>query len=235
MRLVVLQSNYIPWKGYFDLLNSADLFVVYDSVQYTKNDWRNRNLLVGPQGSTWLTVPVETAGRATQSIAQAKVSDNRWARKHWMTVLQLLGKRPFFSLYSEQWEAMYSDAARSTSLHEINMLFLIGLAQQLKIGTPIVLDTSLALSEGSPTERLVSLCREAGATSYVTGPAGLNYIDRTCFEAAEIELKVIDYSRYEEYPQAGKQFTHGVSVLDLLANIGPDAGNHLLGECLDVA
>jgi hypothetical protein len=233
MRLVVLQSNYIPWKGYFDLLKMADLFVVYDSVQYTKNDWRNRNVLVGRQGPTWLTIPVETAGRAGQSISQAQVSDGRWARKHWMTVVQLLGKRQFFDLYGPQWEEMYLAAARLTSLHDINLLFMVGIAEQLNITTPIVDDSEFVLPAGSPTERLVALCAAAGATSYVTGAAGLTYIDQKCFEQAEIELKVIDYSSYAEYAQGGTQFTHGVSVMDLLANVGNLAGTYLRGECHD--
>jgi hypothetical protein len=234
MRLVVLQSNYIPWKGYFDLLNLADLFVVYDSVQYTKNDWRNRNVLVGAQGPTWLTIPVETAGRAGQSINQAQVSNDRWARKHWMTVVQLLGKRPFFHLYSQEWEELYALAAQMESLHDINVLFLSGLAKQLNIDTLVRDDSEFDLPRGSPTERLVALCTAAGATSYVTGPAGLGYLELRCFDEAGIGLEVIDYSLYAPYPQGGKDFTHGVSVLDLLANVGPEAASHLGGVSQDV-
>lgn len=231
MRLVALQSNYIPWKGYFDLLKGADLFVVYDSVQYTKNDWRNRNVLVGPNGSTWLTIPVQTSGRPTQRISEACVSDGRWARKHWMTVVQALGKRPHFARYQQEWEAWFTEAAELPMLHDINLVFLRGIARQLSIATPIVDDTEyhtgFEASDGSATERLVALCESAGATTYITGPAGLNYMDLDAFRTANIAVEVIDYRGYPEYPQLSDPFTHGVSVLDLLANVGPDASSHL--------
>jgi hypothetical protein len=230
VRLVVLQSSYIPWKGYFDLLDSADLFVVYDSVQYTKNDWRNRNVLVGADGPIWLTIPIETAGRAGQSIAEATVSDPRWARKHWTTVQQSLGRRPYFASYADEWETWYSLAAKERHLHDINGIFLRGLADQLGITTRVVDDTDLPFGGESPTARLVSLCRAAGATTYLTGPAGLRYMDLDQFRDAAIAVEVIDYSAYPIYSQRVEQFTHGVSVLDVLANTGGAAASHLLGN-----
>jgi WbqC-like protein family len=230
MRLVALQSNYVPWKGYFDLLNTADLFVVYDSVQYTKNDWRNRNVLICPNGPTWLTIPVQTSGRMTQAISEVQVSDHRWARKHWMTAVQALANRPCFSDYCEQWERLFTEAGASRSLHEINLVFMRGLCAQLSISTPLAVDTDFDLGTGSATDRLVMLCTQAGATTYVTGPAGLDYMELDKFANAQIQVEVIDYSQYPEYSQAGGSFTHAVSVLDLLANVGPDARTHLLGR-----
>jgi len=234
MNLVVLQSNYIPWKGYFDLIKSADLFVVYDSAQYTKNDWRNRNLLIGPTGPTWLTIPVRTTGLSTQKISEATITDSRWARKHWKTVTQDLGKRSYFSTYEEQWASWFNEASELDRLHDINLLFLRGIAEQLSISTPIVNDTDYEIwsdkKQGSATERLLELCLRVGASTYITGPAGLNYMDLTAFKASCIQVEVIDYSAYPEYPQAGNSFTHGVSVLDLLANVGPSAAMHLQAQ-----
>ena len=231
MRLVILQSNYIPWKGYFDLLAAADLFVVYDSVQYTKNDWRNRNRLPTATEPAWLTIPVVVAGRTGQSIRDAEVSDGgRWAAKHWRTVEQLLGSRPHAATYAGEWERWYDTAASMSHLHEVNGLFLRGLAEQLGITTPIVEDRDHPALEGDPTARLVQLCRHTGADRYLTGPAGLDYLDRPQFAAAGITLEVIRYDRYPTYPQRGRTFEHGVSVLDLLANVGPDAAAHLLGD-----
>jgi hypothetical protein len=230
MRLVALQSNYVPWKGYFDLLNTADLFVVYDSVQYTKNDWRNRNMLICPNGPTWLTIPIQTSGRMTQTIFEAQVSDNRWARKHWMTVVQALTNRPYFTTYREQWETWFTEAGTLRSLHEINLLFMRGLCEQLSITTPLAADTEFDVGAGSPTERLVKLCVQAGATTYITGPAGLDYVELDKFSDAHVQVEVIEYSHYPQYPQAGDSFSHAVSVLDLLANVGPDAKSHLVGR-----
>ena len=231
MRVVVLQSNYLPWKGYFDLMRSADLFVVYDSVQYTKNDWRNRNLLKGPNGTTWLTIPVQTAGRPTQRIDEASVADGRWARKHWMTIVQSLGKRPHFSDYRTEWEQWFVEAADLRLLHDINLVFLRGMARQLSVTTPIVESTDFDLGPDdtgrSATERLVGLCSAANATTYITGPAGLEYMELDHFRDAGISVEVIDYSRYPPYPQLTEPFVHGVSALDLLANVGVDASTHL--------
>jgi hypothetical protein len=228
MRLVVLQSNYIPWKGYFDLMASADLFVVYDSVQYTKNDWRNRNRLPTATEPTWLTIPIMVAGRAGQSIRDAEISDGgRWAAKHWRTVEQALGRRPHFADYAAQWQDWYDQAGSLHYLHEVNGLFLRGLARQLGIATPIVEDRDYPRLTGDPTARLVQLCRLTGADRYLTGPAGLDYLDRAQFADAGVGLEVIDYAGYPVYPQRGPTFEHGVSVLDLLANVGPEAGSHL--------
>lgn len=231
MRVVVLQSNYMPWKGYFDLMRSADLFVVYDSVQYTKNDWRNRNLLKGVNGPTWLTIPVQTAGRSTQRIDEASVADGRWARKHWMTVVQVLAKRPHFSDYRIEWEQWFDEAADMRMLHDINVLFLRGMSRQLSISTPIVNSTEFDVgvddTSRSATERLVELCCAAGATTYITGPAGLEYMELDRFRHAGVSVEVIDYSRYPPYPQLTEPFLHGVSALDLLANVGASARTHL--------
>ncbi len=227
----MLQSNYIPWKGYFDLMGSADVFVVYDSVQYTKNDWRNRNLLNGPNGSTWLTIPVQTAGRSTQRIDEASVADGRWARKHWMTILQVLGKRPYFNDYRLEWEDWYTQAYDLRLLHDINLLFLTGLARQLSISTTIVnaseFNVLLDATSSSATERVVELCSAAQATTYITGPAGLAYMELKDFQEAGIAVEVIDYGRYQPYPQSTEPFIHGVSTLDLLASVGPTASTHL--------
>lgn len=238
MRVVVLQSNYIPWKGYFDLMGSADLFVVYDSVQYTKNDWRNRNLLKGPNGATWLTIPVQTAGRATQRIDEASVADGRWARKHWMTVVQALGKRPHFPDYRDEWERWFAAAADLKLLHDINLLFLRGMARQLSITTPIVnstqFDVAVDDSGRSATERLVELCCAAHATTYITGPAGLDYMELDHFRDAGVSVEVIDYGRYPQYSQLNEPFVHGVSALDLLANVGARASTHLTSYTSEV-
>jgi hypothetical protein len=208
---------------------AADEFVVYDSVQYTKNDWRNRNRIPTKQGSIWLTIPVATAGLVDQSIAEAHVQDHRWAAKHWRSIEQSLGRRPYFDRYRDDWAAWYRAIADFERLHEINVYLLERIAAQLGVTTRIVSDSTYLPLVGSATDRLVSLCVKAGATHYLSGPAGLAYIDRQRFADAGIELEVIDYSHYPEYPQAGPAFDHAVTVLDVLANVGPEARGHLIG------
>ena len=212
-------------------MKAADLFVVYDSVQYTKNDWRNRNQIKGPNSNIWLTIPVVTAGRLNQRIDEATVGDGRWARKHWLTVVQSLGKRPHFEKYRDEWEQWYSEAAELNFLHDINILFLRGIARQLLISTPIVnsseFDVFLDDSSGSATERLVDLCRAAKTTSYISGPAGLNYLELDRFRESGISVALINYNQYPTYPQLTAPFLHEVSALDLLANVGDEASTHL--------
>jgi hypothetical protein len=228
MRLAVLQSNYIPWKGYFDLMAAADLFIVYDSVQYTKNDWRNRNILVSKSGPVWLTIPISTAGRAEQSINAATIGDPRWARKHWQTASQLLARRPGFHLFEQDWAKWFTEVSEMTHLHDVNVYLLRRIADQLHISTPINDDSEYELVQDSPTGKLVQLCALAGASRYLTGPAGLNYLELDQFRAKGIGVDVIDYGHYPTYPQVSEEFRHGVSVLDLLANTGLAASDHLL-------
>ena len=230
MRVSILQSNYIPWKGYFDLMAMSDMFVVYDSVQYTKNDWRNRNMIATASGPIWLTIPIATSGRPEQRINEAVIDDRRWARKHWSTIAQNFARRPHFADVKDRWESEYLEAQTSEHLHDVNLRFLRCLANQLSIDTVIVDDRDFELEPDTPTGKLVQLCRRVGADRYVTGPAGLSYLEVERFHAAGIALDVIDYRHYPEYSQTTDEFRHGVSVLDLIASVGNEAANHLQGR-----
>src|SRR5262245_47310638 len=106
-RVAIVQSNYIPWKGYFDLINSVDEFVLFDDVQYTRRDWRNRNKIKTPQGLLWLTIPVEVKGKFQQKIHDTRVSDLRWQTKHWQSIAQAYGKARYFAEYRECFENLY--------------------------------------------------------------------------------------------------------------------------------
>jgi hypothetical protein len=230
MRVAVLQSNYIPWKGYFDLMAMSDLFVVYDSVQYTKNDWRNRNLVLTAAGPVWLTIPIATAGLPDQPINAATVNDPRWARKHWATISQSLRRRPYFAEFAEEWERCYERCAHHELLHDINVDFINTLARQLAITAPIVDDRAYDLGADTPSGKLVQICQQVGADRYVTGSAGLNYLEVERFHRKGIAIDVIEYDHYPTYSQSSEPFMHGVSVLDLLASVGDAAGDHLLGR-----
>jgi hypothetical protein len=235
VRLVVLQSNYLPWKGYFDLMSKADLFVVYDSVQFTKNDWRNRNRLPSSSGGVWLTVPVTTSGLFGQSIDEVRVVDRRWPLKHERTIRQLLSKAPFFSLIDRDLASAFEAVATFDRLHDVNVLLLRTVATWLGVTTPIAIDRDLGTFDGTPTERLVAMATHVGATSYLTGPAGLDYLERDRFADAGVALEVIDYGAYPQYEQRVTPFDHAVSALDLVANVGPDACTHLVGSVSPVS
>jgi hypothetical protein len=225
----VLQSNYVPWVGYFNLIKLSDITVIYDSVQYTKNDWRNRNRIAGRGQVQWLTIPVSTAGKLHQPINEARVVDNRWAIKHWRTLQQSLGSATYFSRYRESWEELYSLASRMDLLHDINLLFIEWVLESLDVSTELVDDRILSGSSSSPTDRLVDICRELGADSYITGPAGLNYIETNRFSDASIALEVIDYEPIARLDSSFGIQTH-LSILDTFSSIGEKTLDLLVGQ-----
>ena len=225
--IVILQSNYIPWKGYFDLMAVADEFLLFDEVQFTKNDWRNRNRVVLDGRLHWLTIPVRTAGQFGLAIESVEVSGHDWARAHWDTVQQAYRRAPFFKSFAPSFEEAYRAVAGLTHLSEINEHFLRTIAALLDIATSIVPAAIVPRSCQDPTERLLEICRARGASAYVTGPAARAYLDETAFGKAGIALFYADYAGYPAYPQGCRPFEHGVSIVDLLMQCGPHARSHL--------
>jgi hypothetical protein len=219
--IAIIQSCYIPWKGYFDLINLVDEFILYDDRQYTRRDWRNRNRIKTPQGSQWLTIPVEVKGRYDQRIDETRISHPGWAELHWKTLSQNYSPAPFFDKYRDRFERLYHTADDSR-LSAVNRAFLQDLCAVLGIETQLSWSTDYEAT-GDKTERLVSLCRSAGATSYLSGPSARDYIEPDLFSESGIELEYMDYSGYPEYAQLYPPFDHAVTVLDLIFNTGPEA------------
>lgn len=212
---MILQSNYVPWKGYFDLIGSADVFILYDIVQFTKNDWRNRNRIRTPQGATWLTIPVSTAGHFGQRIDEVEVSDARWPKKHWRAIETSYGRAPCFDEIAVTLRPLYERAAEEKLLTRINELFLRTLATMVGIATPIVRATDDLPPDR--VDRLVTLCERHGARRYLTGHAAGSYLDESRFRNAGIEIDWMDYRGYPEYRQCwAPPFVHEVSLIDLL-------------------
>jgi hypothetical protein len=224
-RVAVLQSNYIPWKGYFDLIGLCDAFVVYDAVQYTKNDWRNRNRVKTAAGPLWLTIPVAAGGNFGQRIDEARVTDQRWRAKHWRTIAQAYARAPHFASLEATFAELYLERD-DAFLSVVNRSFIDTVCTCLGIETTIH-DSSEFTLAGDATERLVQLCRELAADSYLTGPAARAYLDETAFAAAGIEVEYMSYDDYPEYPQPHPPFVHEVSVLDLLFCTGPEAPRYM--------
>ena len=226
--VVIVQSNYIPWKGYFDLMHDADEFILFDDRQYTKRDWRNRNQVKTEGGTRWLTIPVEVKGKFDQRIDETLIADSRWASNHWRQLSQYYRRAPQFKAYSERVEALYAAAADMPRLSQVNHLFLDGIASLLGLRTRLSWSTDYSAPEGR-TERLVGLCVATRAERYISGPAARSYIDPELFARAGVELVYKSYEGYPEYPQLYPPFTHGVTVLDLLFNVGPDAPWYIWG------
>jgi hypothetical protein len=223
-RTAVLQSNYLPWKGYFDIIHDVDVFIFYDDVQYTKNDWRNRNKVKTAHGTTWLTIP--TGPNLNRLICDVELQDAAWQTKHWNTISQTYARAPFFPRYRRFFEAVYLDR-RWTNLSTLNQYLVKTISRDL-LGIPTEFGDSRDFAVvGAKQDRLIDLCRKARATYYLSGPAAKDYIDPQAFEAAGIELAWKSYEGYPEHPQLFPPFEHAVSIIDLLFNTGPDAPDYI--------
>lgn len=224
-KVAILQSNYIPWKGYFDLINQVDEFILYDEMQFTKNDWRNRNRIVSAQGVQWLTIPVKQSGKSGQKICETQVAKSNWGKKHWQTLVTNYSKAPFFKTYQERFKELYL-GGKELYLSEINFKFLTAINELLNITTKMTWSTDYQLL-GDKSEKLVNICQQAGATDYYSGPAAKDYLDEILFAENKIKVHWMDYAHYPEYSQLHKDFEHGVSIIDLIFNLGPKANQYM--------
>ncbi len=220
-KVMISQSNYIPWKGYFDSINMMDEFVLYDDMQYTKRDWRNRNKIKTANGLLWLSVPVEVKGRFFQKINETRVSDNTWQKSHWGTISQAYSRAAFYKEFKPFFEELYL-TCNSEYLSEINYHFISGINKLLGITTKLTWSGEFVLAE-EKTQRLVNICKDLGASDYYSGPAAKNYMDETLFTKENVNVHYFDYSGYPPYRQLHGEFSHEVSIIDLIFNEGGNA------------
>ena len=225
-KLIITQSNYIPWKGFFDSMAAVDEIMLYDDMQYTRRDWRNRNKIKTANGTQWLTVPVEVKGKFFQKIKETRISDENWTKDHLNLLRQNYCHSKYFKEIFPMVESWYNKAAGFEYLSEINGYFLRVIADYLHIDTPITWSSDYQLAEGK-TERLVDLCVQRGASDYYSGPAAKNYMDESLFEAANINVHYWDYSGYDEYEQLYPPFDHAVSILDMIFNLGDKTTDYM--------
>ncbi|MBX3017651.1 MAG: WbqC family protein [Bdellovibrionaceae bacterium] len=215
-KIAILQSNYIPWKGYFDLIGSVDEFVFYDDMQFTKNDWRNRNKIKTPQGAAWLSVPV--GQNISRTIREVTLPNSDWQAKHWRALQLNYKQAPQFDEIADLISPLYLNR-RFTSLSELNHALIGKICEYLGIVTKLSTSWDYKLL-GDRNERLVNICRQADAQVYVSGPAAKAYISDELFDRSNIQTEWFSYEGYPPYPQLWGEFEHAVSILDLLFNCG---------------
>lgn len=220
-RIAILQSCYIPWKGYFDIIGSVDVFVVYDDVQYSKNHWHNRNLIKTQHGTKWLTIPVSKEGSGFANIDSMRVAAP-FADKHAQSIGQAYAKAPHFKDFWPWIEELYAAAAPMASLSEINVLFLKAISAKLGFSTRFVSSADIDAG-GIKTDRLLAICQQLGGSHYLSGPSAQSYLDVGKMADAGITVEWMDYSGYPPYPQLHGAFEPAVSILDLFFNVGPGA------------
>ncbi|VAX10973.1 FIG00821895: hypothetical protein [hydrothermal vent metagenome] len=225
MKVAILQSNYIPWKGYFDMIAAVDEFIIYDDMQYTRRDWRNRNQIKTPHGVQWLTVPVQVKGKVHQPIRKTQIDSPDWAAKHWKVLSHNYCKAPHFKEISTWLKPLYLETSY-TNLSILNRRLIEEVCNYLGIQTTISNSWDYTLHK-EKSLRLAKLCTQAGGTEYISGPAAKNYIDEHIFTDLNIKLSWFDYAKYPEYPQLWGKFTHEVTILDLLFNCGKNSSHYM--------
>ncbi|MCR8635984.1 WbqC family protein [Paenibacillus radicis (ex Xue et al. 2023)] len=225
-KIAIIQSNYIPWKGYFDIINDCDLFILYDDVQYTHGDWRNRNKIKTNNGTSWLTIPV--GAHLDKLTCQVQINDNKWQIKHWKSLQASYSRTSYFKYYRDFLEYVYLEKNWSY-LSELNQYLIKHISKEfLGIKTEIR-DSSEYNVQGKKLDRVIDLVKIVEGDIYISGPAAKDYIITERFEKEGIRLVYKDYQGYPEYDQVNPPFEHSVSILDLLFHVGPDAPYYIWG------
>lgn len=225
-RVAICQPHYVPWIGYFEMIDRVDTFVLLDDVDYIKREWKNRNRIrkeaLGTE-TKWLSVPIERADQRDTPIARARIADTDWARKHLDGFFQVYRDTAHFdAAYTLLQTGLQRNAA---TLGELNVALIEDVCGALGIDTELRRSSDLDAG-GRKTEKLLALCRATGAERYLANNGSATYLEPERFEAAGIECRYQDYE-HPTYPQrSGKTelpFLSHLSVLDLIANHGPDA------------
>lgn len=224
-RIAIVQSNYLPWKGFFDLIASVDEVVLFDDFQYTRRSWRNRNRIKTPQGVKWLTVPVLASPQRSTRISDVRIAASEWTELHLKTLRMAYARAPYFSEIMRMIEEEFS-SQRCEMLSELNVSLIKRVCTYLEIRTTIKTHRDYQAVEHRQF-RLRDICLAAGASVYVSGPVAKSYLDESVFRSAGIEVEWFDYSNYPEYPQLWGPFIHEVSIVDLLASQGPHSASFL--------
>ncbi len=225
-RIFITQSNYIPWKGYFDSINRVDEFVFYDDVQYTRRDWRNRQKIKTADGLQWLSIPVLSKNHHEKRICDIRIRDQHWQKKHLKTLLINYQKAPFFTELKDFVVDLYQNID-SANLCEINYYFIKRICEFLGIQPKFKYSFDFKLPHDK-TERVIELCRQLHASHLFNSIKARDVLNESLIKEAGIKITYIDYLGYPEYPQLYPPFEHYVSILDLLFNTGKQAKKYLL-------
>ena len=230
MKVAAIQSSFIPWRGYFDFIASVDVFVFHDDIQYTKSDWRNRNRIKTQKGTEWLTVPVHYK-EVSQLICETSIDHSTaWQQKHLRKVQESYREAPYAKVALDILASVQVD--QSETISNLNTELTKRICDYLCITTPLISSSELSLV-GTKTDRLIDLLKKLNATAYLSGPSADAYLDKEAFRRNGIRLEYKSYD-YDPYPQLWGSFEGAVTVLDLIANCGPEAKNHIRSRTADL-
>jgi hypothetical protein len=225
MKAAIVQSNYLPWKGHFDIIQEVDVYVFLEDVQYTKNDWRNRNKIKTPFGVKWITVPVK--GRIQKKIYEVEIANSiNWIEKQKRQIEASYFRAQFYESFKDEIFEIF--LKNFTTLSELNIFAIKKISKLLGIDAKF-LNSRDFVTAGKRDDKLLEICQQLGADSYLSGPAAKNYIKSEKFSKQKIELIYKDYSGYPEYPQLWGRFDHNVSIIDLIFNCGEKSPYYIWG------
>jgi hypothetical protein len=217
MVVTIHQPEYLPWLGFFHKMAHCDVYVILDSVQFTKNNFQNRNRLTDQSGAVfWSTVPIRMGGHIGKRIADMNIDNTQpWQRKTWARIMGAYSRHSYFSVFAPYLEPIFTrEYAR---LVDLNIDLIEFFRQQLTISIPMVRSSTMEV-EGSRSELLLSICKKLGATTYLSGPSGRDYLDTTLFSNSGV---AIDYHAFKHPTYSAPFFHPYLSALDLLFNHGP--------------
>ena len=227
MKVVILQSNYMPWRGYFDLVRDADVFCFYDEVKYTKNDWRNRNKIYTKNGLQWLTIPIDK-NAVKLKISEVELPEG-WETKHADVLRLSYGRAPQYKQIQQLIDELYLNNTHKT-LSAFNQHTIKHISGLVGIDTKFVCSSDYDL-RGDRVDRLINLLKDLEATEYISGPSAKDYLDgqENLFTENGIKLTYKKYGPYKEYEQLQQPFEPAVSMLDLIAHVPFDQIKNYLG------
>jgi len=218
MRLAISQPTYLPWIGYFDLIDQVDKFVLLDDAQFERRSWDQRNRIKSPTGLQWVTVPVHNRGRREQRLCEVEICDRRFWEKEVRSIEARYGEAPYFEIYFPRLKELHSEAG--LKLVDLNLALIKWISSELGLTTPMVRSSSLNV-DGRRSGRLAAMCKLLGATDYVSPRTALYLLeDLRIFAESGIKVWFHNYT-HPEYKQRFPPFCAYASVLDLLFNEGP--------------
>lgn len=229
-RVAILQSNYLPWRGYFSMIKAADEFIFHDDLQYTKNDWRNRNIFKSPSGLQWLTVPVGTNEK--RLINEVIWQEDSWKKNHQNRIIEWYKKAEHFEFTAPLLDYIFGNS-KENSLSQVSNLSILN-QESIKFICKEFLHITTVFSNSTqysePAERnqkILKILKNSEATTYISGPAATSYLDENLLNENGITVDYFSYSQLRNYPQMYGNFENNVSIIDLLMNTGHEARSYL--------
>lgn len=220
MKVAIHQPNYLPYPGFFAKLFLSDIFVIYDTAQFTRGDFINRNRIrtFSYNGYMWLTLPVGKKNFKGVPINEVKIADKEIFKKHSKTLMAMYSKAPYFD--TEMCEVV---GTPHENLAEHNLFIIKYIIEKLKLNKPkLVLSSELKTDIRQATEGLIDIVKAVGGKVYISGQGAKSYLQPELFKQEKINLVFVDYRPWK-YPQIHPGFVENMSVIDVIFNIGNQA------------